>query len=117
MPAGLTTPDGAPPPAIPGTQLWRQRVRQGHHGYRADSLGFQEYFAALLLGVPGPRPALLAFTEIRKYTSADWGAKGIGMRASYDGGRTFTPTLQIVTDPPQAGNLTREWMDGRCGPV
>ena len=99
------------PPAAPGMQLWKQRVRQGHHGYRADSLGDADFFLALLIGVPGPRPALLAFTEIRKFTDADWGAKGIGMRASYDGGRTFTTSVEIVTDPPQAANLTREWTD------
>jgi hypothetical protein len=100
------------PPAIPGMQIWKQRVRQGHHGYRADSLGDADFFLALLIGVPGPRPALLAFTEVRKFTDTDWDAKGIGMRASYDGGRTFTTSVEVVTDPPQAANLTREWTDG-----
>ena len=97
------------PPAAPGMQLWKQRVRQGQHGYRDDSLGDADFFLALLIGVPGPRPALLAFTEVRKFTDMDWGAKGIGMRASYDGGRTFTTSVEIVTDPPQGANLTREW--------
>ena len=77
------TPWSSPPPAIPGIQLWRQRVPQGHHGYRPDSLGFADYFLALLVGIPAPRPALLAFTAVRKYTDTDWDAKGIGLRTSW----------------------------------
>jgi hypothetical protein len=92
--------------------LWRQRVRQGQHGYRFDSLGFADYFLGLLIGVSKPQPALLAFTEARKYTDTDWNAKGIAMRRSFDAGRSWDTTVQIQTDPPQAYNLTHEWTDG-----
>ena len=101
-----------PPPGAPGVELWRQRVRQGQHGYFSPSLGYAEYFLGLLLSIPGPRPALLAFTAVRKFTAEDWGAKGIGLRRSFDRGRTWTTTVQVATDPPQAANLTREWEHG-----
>ena len=43
---------------------------------------------ASLVGQGAPRPALLAFTAVRKYTDTDWDAKGIGLRTSWDGGRS-----------------------------
>jgi hypothetical protein len=86
-----------------------------------DSYGIADFFLTVMVAVPRRAPplaavasapaaaALLVFTEARKYSDGDWGAKGIGMRASYDRGRTWQTMVQVVTDPPQAADLTQEW--------
>lgn len=48
-----------------------------------DSFGIADFFLALSIAVPSPVPALLVFTEARKFSDEDWGAKGIAMRASF----------------------------------
>jgi sialidase-1 len=89
-----------------------------------DSFGDAAFFLALTIGIPPrsaslplvteapDRPTLLVFTEVRKFSDEDWGAKGIGMRRSFDLGRTWTSVVQVLTDAPQSGgkwNLTQEW--------
>jgi hypothetical protein len=86
-----------------------QHGREPPKNKATDSYGLADYFLALAVGVPRPRPSLLVFTEARKFSDEDWGAKGIAMRASYDGGRTWQTSIDVVTDPPQVGNLTGEF--------
>jgi sialidase-1 len=82
-----------------------------------DSYGLADYFLALAVGVSHPRPSLLVFTEARKFSDEDWGAKSIAMRRSFDGGRTWQTSVDVVTDPPQVGNLTGEFTkDTKLGP-
>ena len=61
----------------------------------------------ILATVEGPVPALVVAAEARKYSFQDYGTHGIVVRTSYDGGRTWTPGTQLVTDPI-ARNLTME---------
>eukprot|EP01044_Picomonas_judraskeda_P007624 COSAG03_NODE_829_length_5707_cov_19.504101_3_plen_999_part_00 len=77
----------------------------------SDSFGFADFFLALTIAVPNPTgvgSTLLVFTEARKFSDEDWGAKGIAMRASATNGRSWSPSRQVVTDPPQVQNLTAE---------
>ena len=75
--------------------------------FRMGDLGYSHFRIPVLATIEGPTPALVLFAEARKFSFMDWGSRGLVMRASHDGGRSWTPTVQVVTDP-RANNVTME---------
>ena len=75
--------------------------------FRMGDLGFSHFRIPVLATIEGPTPALVLFVSARKFSFMDWGTRGLVMRASHDGGRSWTPTVQVVTDP-RANNVSME---------
>ena len=75
--------------------------------FRVGDLGFAHFRTPVLATIEGPTPALVLFAEGRKFSFMDWGTHSLVMRTSHDGGRSWTPTTQVVTDP-RANNGERK---------